>query len=277
MPPPSLETLETSIYQAIEEMGNEESLKLLGQIAGEAPRYYEAHLRMEHSVPSPSSISRCRLQQYFKATGQKPDVNLPAAWTKRSAAGVMTEAYWLTILRLAGLDIQLPSVDGYECGSYMMAHPDSLIGGDGLLELKDKNGWAYKRLIEGQGVAYEEPSEYTQTQLYLQATGRSWALYLASPADPAMLESMMRNYNKYKDIPDWHLPLFYLEGINRREQDIQAGLARADMVHHDLSSTETGVIPPREYDGKELNSNGKTKAFPCGYCQFQKTCVEVYG
>lgn len=266
---PNVIDLNDRIYAAIEEMGSEDSLALLGELAGQAPAHYKKHLELEHSTPSPSGITRCRLQQWYKAKEEESSVVLPAAWKKRSAAGVLIELYWMTILKLTGLDIY--DNGPYRCGDHMDAHPDAFIADDGLLELKDKTGWAYKRLIEGSGIAYEEPSEYMQAQLYMAATERPWLLYLASPADPAFLQSIMQGWKKYGQ--NYELPLVYLAVIERREQDILAGLARAEMIAEDVKQDEP---PPREFDGVALNPKGK-KAFPCGYCIYHPQCQEVYG
>jgi hypothetical protein len=266
---PNVAHLTYAIYKAIEEMGSDESLALLGKLAGQAPAHYKKHLELEHSTPSPSGITRCRLQQWYKAREEESDVILPAAWKKRSAAGVFMEPYWMSVLSLTGLKIA--DAEANECGPHMRAHADAFINDDGLLELKDKTGWAYKRLIEGKGLAYEQPDEYMQAQLYLHATAREWCLYLASPADPAFLQSIMQGWKKYGQ--NYELPLVYLAVIERREQDIQAGLERAEMIAADV---QEDTPPPREFDGVYLSKTGK-KAFPCGYCLYNRQCVEVYG
>lgn len=266
---PNVVELNEKIYAAIEKMESEESLALLGELAGQAPAYYKKHLEMEHTTPSPSGVTRCRLQQWYKAREEPSDVVLPAAWKKRSATGVLIEPWWMAVLTIAGLDIQLPG-EGRECGPYMWAHPDAIIGDDGLLELKDKTGWGYKSLIEGSGVAYEEPGEYMQAQLYMAAYKREWCVYLASPADPAFLQSIMQQWKKYG--PNFELPLVYLAAIERREQDVLAGLARAEMVHDDM---QQDTPPPREFSGVTLTAKGK-KSWPCGYCPYARQCKEVY-
>lgn len=266
---PDRDILRDDIYQAIEGMGGEEALEMLADLAGKAPSYYAAHLSMEHTVPSPSGVTNCRLQQWFKGQGIERDTVPPAAWDKRAAAGVLTESWWLTVLKMAGLDIRLPD-KAIPCGSVMRAHPDAYIGDDGLLELKDKTGWAYKRILESLNLAYEEPREYMQAQLYMHAANRDWCLYLASPADPALLQSLMRQWKKYGK--QYELPLFHMEVIERREVDILAGLARGEMIAKDQESADP---PPREFNGIEFDRKGN-KAWPCGYCQWGDTCRSMY-
>jgi hypothetical protein len=152
----------------------------------------------------------------------------------------------------------------------MKGHPDGYIAETGLLELKDMNGWAYKRLLESQGVAYEEPRHYTQMQLYMDGAVRDWCLYFATPADPGMLQGIMRGYKAYGN--DYILPLYYAEIVERRDVDIRAAHARAEMIATDqLSDTP----PPREFDGRAMDNKGRL-AWPCGYCAHQKSCDALY-
>src|SRR3989304_209328 len=83
--PPNLDALRTRIYSAIEEMGSEESLRLLGELGAQMPTYLAKHLAMTHTIPSPSSVTDCRLQQWFKAREYEPDVVVPAAWLDRKS------------------------------------------------------------------------------------------------------------------------------------------------------------------------------------------------
>jgi len=260
-----LDDLYSRITAAVEDMGSgsPEALALLGQLGGETPRWLQAHLELEHSTPSPSGVTACRLQQYGRAKGWPEEGSNPVNWTARAAAGVIREPYWLAILTLAGLDIQL-SDTAIPCGPHMKANPDAYLGDWGIVELKDLQGWTFKRVIEGMGIAYEEPRYYTQVQLYLHATGRQWALFVASTPDPAMLQSMMRGYKKYG--PEYDLPLVYLEWVERRDVDVAAALARAEMIVEDI---EGDIVPPRDFDGQVK--------WPCSYCPFQRTCNERYG
>jgi len=252
------------LISTIEGMESEEFTVLLSNLAAVTPDYLRAHMEMEHSTPSPSGVTACRLQQYLKKTDEEVTSKIPASWSLRAAAGTIGEPLWLALLRMADVNVSFPEEGGYPCGPLMRAHPDGLIDQDGLLELKSTTGWTYKRLIEGIGVAYEEPKHYMQAQLYMYATGRDWCLYLASTPDPALLQSMMRNYKKYGK--EYELPFCYLEVIKRREQDIEAGLARAEMI---VADRESGILPPRDFDGR--------KNWPCNYCPYQVKCQETYG
>lgn len=264
---PGLKKLEQDIYAVLGTVDTPAFQQMLVELVAESPKYLAAHLSNPHSIPSPSSLMECRLSSWFKATGQEPEGSIPPYWTKRAVTGVLMEPFWMAVLRQCGLDIQhVPA--GVAIGEDMHGKADYFIGDNALGELKDKNGWMYKRLLEGMGLAYEEPKEYMQAQMYLQGYEREWSLYMATPDSPGMLQSAMRNYKRYKDIPNWTLPLVYLEIIDRSDKDILIGLARAKMMRADQAST---TPPPREYDGL-VHDKG---LHPCNICRFRKECNAV--
>jgi len=264
---PDLVELEKNIYRVMETVDTLEFQQMLGELVAESPAYLKAHLSNPHTIPSPSSVMDCRLLSWFKAKSYEPEGSIPAYWTKRAVVGVLMEPFWMAVLRLCGLDIQHVTA-GVPVGDHMGGKADYFIGDNALGELKDKNGWMYKRLIEGIGVAYEIPKDYMQAQMYLQGYNKEWSLYMATPDSPGMLQSAMRNYKKYKAIPNWTLPLVYLEIIERNEKDILIGLARAKMMRNDQASD---TPPPREYDG-EIHAG----LHPCNICPHRKKCNDVW-
>src|SRR3990167_3437742 len=224
---PDLDVLRERVYAAIEDIESEDFLALLSGLGAEMPDYLRAHLEMSHSVPSPSGVTACRLAAYWRGKEREPDHKVPAYWTKRQVAGTIMEPFWHAILQRAGLPLYRTH-EAIQCGPHMKGHPDGYIAETGLLELKDMNGWAYKRLLESQGVAYEEPRHYAQMQLYMDGAARDWCLYFATPADPGMLQGIMRGYEAYGT--EYILPLYYAEIVERRDMDIRAGHARAEMI-----------------------------------------------
>jgi len=268
---PDLIQLEQDIYSALEKVDTPEFLKILDELAGESAAYLKAHLDMEHSFPSPSGVMKCRLQQWFKGKGVEGGDKIPAYWTVRMASGILSEPFWQAVLRMCPSMEKFPiarPMASVTCGDYMRGKGDFLIGDMGLGESKEKNGWIYKRLLEGQGVAFELPGEYMQMQQYLAGYNRDWCLYMVTPDSPGMLQGMMRNYKRYKDIPNWELPICYLEIVERRELDVLAGLSRAKMIFLDQLSDEH---PPREYDGQIRKG-----MHPCNICPVRRQCNELY-
>lgn len=269
LPPLSEKEIRDRIYTAVDGIGGEESVELLTQLTAEVPGWLKAHYEMEHSYPSPSGITQCRLQQWYKAKDYKRDQEIPRSWKARAAAGILVEPYWFAVMKLAGFDMTLPQ-ETYKCGPLMITHPDALV--EGLpWELKTITGWGYRYLLEGRGIAGEQAGHFAQMQLHLYATEQEWGLYIATPPDPNLLQSIMRQNKKYGRL--YEMPLVYIEWVPRHEPEIKHQLERAEMLVEDLKSDDP---PPREFDGREFDMTGK-RTFPCGYCVNLKTCNEKYG
>ena len=266
MAPPNLVELEARITDAIGHLDSRESLSLLDRLAGEAPDYYRAHMEMEHTIPSPSGVMRCLKQQYLKATGVEEETEIPAAWWKRAAMGTLLEPFWFAVLRMAGLDLELWN-NSIACGPHMRGYPDAAIGAGGLLELKDKTGFAFKRILEAGDLHVGEERDYYQTQSYLHGTGRDWTLYVASPADPGMLQSQLRNYKAYG--PTYELPLVYMEIVYPNEAAIAIVMGRAATLTGCLERKE---VPPCEFAWQSPLKRDGRKSWPRGYCPFPSYC-----
>ncbi|KKL18751.1 hypothetical protein LCGC14_2472390, partial [marine sediment metagenome] len=126
-----------------------------------------------------------------------PDQSTPLNWKVRQAMGVLAEPYWLTVLSMAGWEIDLPN-ETFSCGPHMIAHPDAVLDTNFLVELKSISGWGYRKLIESvNGVFGVERGHFTQAQLYMYAADKEWCLYLSFPADAGLLQSIMRQKKKY--------------------------------------------------------------------------------
>ncbi|KKM84259.1 hypothetical protein LCGC14_1300920 [marine sediment metagenome] len=269
--PPPIAEVSLRINEALESIGNEKSLELLGRLGAETPNWLKNHLAMEHSYPSPSNITRCRYQLWLNAKDKPRDEEPPTLWKIRQLMGIIAEPLWLAVLGMAGFEVTLPN-ERLECGPNMFAYPDAVLDSDFLYEGKTINGWGYKRLLESSvGVSAEEDSHYTQAQLYLYAAKKMWCLYLATPPDPGFLQSTMRQKKRYG--ASYEMPPVYLEWIERDDATIEDALQRAEMIVEDSKSDEP---PPREYDGRTVDLKGK-KLMPCGFCLFSATCQTKYG
>lgn len=262
-----LADIERGLYAALAKVDTPEFQQLLRELAAESPAYLAAHLAAEHTVPSPSSLQMCRLQLWLKAKGYERENEVPAYWTMRAVTGTLMEPFYKALLIMAGEDVSLVPTS-IKCGDYMGGIPDAYIGDEGIGEFKNKNGWEYKRLLEGEGLAYEIPREYVQIQQYLGGADRDWCLYLATPDSPGMLQSSMSSYKRYKAIEGWKLPLFYLEYIDRNDKDVLIGLKRAEML---VADQQSDTPPPREYDG-QIHEKGR---HPCNICPFRKECNAI--
>lgn len=260
---PNLTELEQRIYAAMGTVETPEFQQMLTELSAQSPAYLASHYAMEHTHPSASKVMGCRRELWYRATETERESGIPPAWTKRAAVGILMEPFWMAVLNMAGVPCSRPD-SGVAIGPHMRGHADVYIGDNALGEFKDKNGWMYKRLIEGEGLREVLPGEYTQIQLYLHGYDRDWCLYLATPDSPSMLNSMMRDYKRYKEIPNWELPLVYLEIIERNPAEALAAIDRAEMLVADLKSE---VVAPREYDGQVRKG-----MYPCNICSYRNRC-----
>lgn len=267
--PPTLSETRERIYTAINEMGSIRSMHILSELGTNLPQWYKTHLEMLHSAPNPSTLMDCRLKQWFQVKGFETDQITPISWKIRRAMGVLAEPYWLTVLATADFLVGLPN-KSYPCGQHMQAHPDAILDIDFLVELKSISGWGYKKLIEHAGGMFgAEFGHYIQAQLYMYAANKEWCLYLASAADPNLLQSILRQQKKYKR--HYNLEPIYLEWIHRDEGAINAALDRAEIIVQDAFNDSP---PEREFKGFEYDLDG-SRNFPCGYCMYLSRCSEV--
>ena len=263
--PEDLIKLERAITKGVDHLwtGNPDALELLGKLSAETPRWIKAHLELEHSIPSPSSILSCVYQLWQRAHDVKVDRGIPANWKQRAAVGVLQEPYWIAVLGIAGHELALAN-EPFRCGEHMRAHPDGMKLGEWLVEFKSVTGWVYQnKYLQGHGVSMDEPRNYAQAQLYQYATGYDWTLLLVSPADPSSLQSQMRRSKRYG--PEYELPAFHLQWVRKNDDMIEYLLARADMIATAMRQQEP---PQREFSGHVR--------WPCDYCQWQESCNDYF-
>lgn len=265
---PNLGELYQGIDDVLHQVDTPAFQEALVSLAAGSAAHLREHLTMEHSIPSPSTITDCRFATWCKGTGVPSTGVIPTSWTKRSVAGTLIEPFWIAVLNLTGMLPPVNKVDSAKpAGPHMLGMADIQIGDHGLGEFKDRSGWMYKRILED-GIVFAEPKTYMQIQQYLFAYDRQWALLLASAADPGMLQGQMRRFKNYG--PEYNLPVAYLEVIERDDEAIARGQERAYMMANDKKSSSP---PPREYDGR-VHDKGM---HPCNICRFVNTCQETWG
>ena len=265
-----VEVIRERLYKAINAIGSKKSLEMLAELGSKIPEYLRLHLAQDHTIPSPSRLMDCRYQLYCHSKKYDPDQDVPVAWKIRQAAGILQEVYWVHIFSLAGFDIELPEKT-YECGEFMEAHPDALLGTNDCLELKSTTGIGFKKLTDGYGVSTEYYNHYMQAQLYLYAADKERCLYFATTPDPGLLQSTLRQKKRYG--PTFELESVYLEWLERDEETIKEGLERAELIAADAAKDEPA---PKEFSGQTHSPRGK-KLFPCAYCPFVTRCNDLYG
>ncbi len=86
-PPRPIGDMYSLVHQGIDAIGrgDEAALAQLARLTAEVPRWVRLHLEMEHTYPSPSGVTRCRLAQWYDARGMKPEQESPLGWKVRRA------------------------------------------------------------------------------------------------------------------------------------------------------------------------------------------------
>jgi hypothetical protein len=266
-----LEEVRGRIHEAIRSIDHTEYLDFLEELGPRVPGWLKTHLEMEHTVPSPSNVMRCRLQLWLLGQGYEPDDEPPILWKIAQIQGIIAEPVWIAILDRAGFGISLAN-ERLDCGPTMWAHPDAVLDDKYILEFKRPSGIGFRKLLEASmGIAGAEYDWYVQMQLYMLATDKERGLFLASPGDGSLLQMMMRQRKMY----GWGFELdpIYLEWVERDENTIRIALERAEMIKWDL---EKDKPPVREFLGQAFDLKGRRKR-PCGYCPFPERCNTMYG
>jgi len=266
---PTTEETSRRLHRALDALDQESSVEVLSRLAPKIPGWLEAHFKMEHSFPSPSLITRCRLQLWFTGRHREPDQEIPAAWKLRRLLGILSEPLWFELLGRAGFEVDIP--DRVLPCDTMIAHPDTILNRTWPTELKSTTGVGFKKLLEGAGVAYEEPGHYAQVQLEIHAAEAEWGLYIVWPPDPGLLQADLRRKKRYGRT--YEIDPIYVEWVKRDSGAIDALLRRARLLIRDQ---EKDTPPPREYDGIPEDPRTGRKTMPCGYCQYLEACNDTY-
>ncbi len=262
-PPIPLEEIQDSILTAIREFDWEKGRPILADLVGNTPAYMAKHFALEHTIPSPSSVTSCRRQLWYKTHDTEVDRSLPESWTMRAAAGMAMEPWWFMMLGLADPRLTVTTLeDPLDIAPGVIGSPDGYLTEIGaLLELKSQTGWKFMFNNE-KGIASESPEHVAQCQLYMHGAEVEWTLFLAAAADPQLVRWVK---NRKRD-PGFTYPFFLLEWVQYDEVAVNELLARMDMIRFDLERDEPA---PREYDPE-------TTKWPCQLgCRWQAQCIEL--
>ena len=270
-PPIPLPEIHENILTAIREFDWEKGRPILAELVGNTPAYMAKHFALEHTIPSPSSVTNCQAMLWYQANDTEVDRTLPEEWQMRAAVGMVMEPWWFMILTLADPRLKVTVVEEpLDIAPGVRGSPDGDLGEiDALLELKSQTGWKFI-YNERDGVESESPDHIAQCQLYMHGAGVEWTLYLAASADPAFLRWYKAPYigpkgEKYKD-PDFKYPFFLLHWVRYDPQEATRLLARMSKIKEHLEKDEP---PPREYDPY-------TTKWPCQkMCRWREQCEAV--
>ena len=268
-PPIPLPEIHESILTAIREFNWEEGRPILAELVGNTPAYMAKHFALEHTIPSPSSVTTCRRQLWYKAHDTEVDRTLPESWQMRAAAGMVMEPWWFMILALADPRLVVTSLgDPLDIAPNVKGSPDGYLTEiDALLELKSQTGWKFIYNQE-KGIESESPEHVAQCQLYMHGAGVEWTLYLAASADPQFIrwfKAPQLPGSRSKD-PKFEYPFFLLEWVRYDPKEAQELLVRMDKIRDDNYKDDP---PLREY-------NPETTRWPCQLgCRWREQCEAV--
>ncbi len=267
-PPIPLPEIRESILTAIRQFDWERGRPILAELVGNTPAYMAKHFALEHTIPSPSSVTSCRRQQWYLAQDTDTDRALPESWAMRAATGMVLEPWWFMLLGLSDPRLVVTTLeDPLNIAPGVIGSPDGYLKGiDALLELKSQTGWKFIFNNE-KGITNESPEHVAQCQLYMHGAGVEWTLYLASSADPSFLRWYKAPYigpkgSKYKD-PNFEYPFFFLEWVRYDPRQATQLLERMEMIREDKDEEE-----PVERD-----YNPQTTKWPCQLgCRWREQC-----
>ena len=245
----------------------------------------------ERHVPSPSTVSSCRLRQWFQGTGFPRTDRIPVDSLKKMESGRVIEDFWREVYTRAGFLVVSPTPP-VEVGTMKSKGGDGIlfierqdtaellseavgerldVGASLLLELKDLGAWSYMDLAKS-GVKEGLPDYWMQVQSYLQAYGRNYCIFHAGMADASGTKFIWKRI-RGKEMGDY-VPPFLVEVIKREPADVMEALNRATEVRWNIDNPRGTRVPIEiaDYDSTKLYPQGK---YPCGYCGWGKLCVEA--
>ncbi len=270
-PPIPLPEIYDSILTAIREFDWERGRPILAELVGNTPAFMAKHFALEHTIPSPSSVTDCWRMSWYKVHDTEVDRTLPESWQMRAATGMVMEPWWFMILSLADPRLVVTSIeDPLEIAPGVIGSPDGLLGEiDSLLELKSQTGWKFI-YNEKEGIPNESPEHMAQCQLYMHGAGKEWTLYLAAAADPAFLRWYKSPYigekgSKYKD-PNFQYPWLLLHWVEYDPDEAERLLKRMEQIKGYIEADEP---PAGEYFPP-------TTQWPCQkMCRWRAQCEAV--
>jgi hypothetical protein len=259
-PPIPLDEIRESILTAIRQFDWEEGRPIHAELVGNTPAYMAKHFALEHTIPSPSSVTSCRRQLWYKSHDTEVDRTLPEAWAMRAATGMVLEPWWFMMLGLSDPRLAVTTVEKpLDIAPGIIGSPDGYLTEIGaLLELKSQTGWKFIFNNE-KGITSESPEHVAQCQLYMHGAGVEWTLFLASAADPQLVRWVK---NRKRD-PGFEYPFFLLEWVRYDPKVAQDLLVRMDKIKDDNYKDDP---PLGEYDPAETK-------WPCQLgCRWRAQC-----
>lgn len=264
-PPIPLPEIHNSILTAIRDFDWERGRPILAELVGNTPAYMAKHFALEHTIPSPSSVTDCRRQQWYKVHDTEVDRTLPESWAMRAATGMVMEPWWFMILGLSDPRLAVTTIEEpLDIAPGVIGSPDGYLKEiDSLFELKSQTGWKFSYNVKND-IFRESPEHVAQCQLYMHGAGVEWTLYLAAAADPSLIKWVKKFFAKKEEKADYeNYPFFFVEWVRYDPIHAQSLIHRMEMIRQDKFAEEP---VSRDY-------NPATTKWPCQLgCRWRAQC-----
>lgn len=186
--------------------------------------------------------------------------------------GHLEEGRFIALLLAAGMRVRQQNADGRQmrfrdvgghfAGSVdgvVFGCPDSPDGKPGLVEFKTYKHDRFKQLVKN-GVQFNDPTYYTQLQVYMQKMGLRWALFMAVDKDDETLHAEIVHYN-----PD--------EAGEARKKAIN--IIFADKVPHKVRGAKPAYFKCKFCDYKQVCHLGRPADENCRTCRYSVPLEEM--
>lgn len=233
--------------------------------------------RGERAVPSPSSVSKCTRQNWFKSRGYPVDNYPDPEGYISQEGGRLSEPLLQSILEEAGIVLSM-KYDQSDEGRELM--PEQLArvnmnggqvdnvgvtpeGDEVLVEFKRKNVYSMKALWLSKDLSRcsEGQDDYTQLQSLLHALDLKKAIYVAAAWDRSALTQAIRP----------KVPMTYIDEVAYNPMVAKVATERAARQDSYIKNEDTAARVPRDH-----NPTGGPKAdWQCRWCSWWNTCVDA--
>jgi len=270
-PPIPLPEIHESILAAFRDLNEPKARHPLAEVVSRSPDHITAHLTLEHTIPGPSSVTKCRRAQWLP-THTDDDGEAREDWAYAAMIGVAVEPLWHLILghadpRLVVSDFAEP----LDIAPGVIGMPDGALEQIGsLLELKASGSWDFVYTNED-GLFKNHMDHVAQTNLYMDAADVDWCLIIHNTVAPSWVRWQKAKWIRpagekpYKD-PDFRYPFFTLNWVHRDPEYVAELKERLVVLQGDQANDEPA---PREF-------NPWTTKFPGQrMCRWREQCEAV--
>ena len=268
-PPIPLTEINDSLLRAMRESSRGDWMGAMADLIHQTPAQIKQHMELEHTIPGPSSVTKCRRAQWFPTHSPDDENTPPEEWTYAAAVGMLVEPWWTMMLgradpRLEVTDFEAP----LNIAPGVIGMPDGALEKiSALVEYKASGSWDYIYTRED-GLTKNHQDHIAQANLYLEGANKDWCLIIHNTVAPALvrwLKAPRVKGGRGKD-PNFRYPFFTLNWIHRDPEYVSYLKERFILLQEDQASDE---IAPREHDPW-------TDRHPCQtMCRWREQCEEA--